>query len=298
MERQITQHTHTHTDGGHTLEYGGCCMLAMDVCMFTQSYLGAMNTCPSDSKVFGSRDSKSATEMGKIIRSEAADGHHREILRNNCCSSPKSAGTQWARYHSNTHGGSLALATMVPWIRLAKRMGKRTCCVGVFCLWFDWLTSENWLDSHQDQVSSQTQYSQTLWRVAFFFNRHQCGQLVLCWDWVRQGSWWRMITPQTDSVRESARRWEGQHHFRISALHIWYSNIARAFNANTCAQLVFPHNALHFHLQDTLCDVSLRGDGQYRGVKLMKTQGEVRKDDKQTHRPIPMTTEEDLKEAT
>lgn len=28
----------------------------------TQSYLGAMNTCPSDSKLFGSRYSKSATE--------------------------------------------------------------------------------------------------------------------------------------------------------------------------------------------------------------------------------------------
>lgn len=30
----------------------------------TQGYLGAMNTCPSDSKVFGSSDSKSATEKG------------------------------------------------------------------------------------------------------------------------------------------------------------------------------------------------------------------------------------------
>lgn len=33
---------------------------------FTQGYLGAMNTCPSDSKLFGSRDSKSATERGRL----------------------------------------------------------------------------------------------------------------------------------------------------------------------------------------------------------------------------------------
>lgn len=33
---------------------------------FTQGYLGAMNTCPSVSKLFGSRDSKSATERGRL----------------------------------------------------------------------------------------------------------------------------------------------------------------------------------------------------------------------------------------
>lgn len=33
-------------------------------------YLGAMNTCPSDSKLFGSSASKSATERGKISREE------------------------------------------------------------------------------------------------------------------------------------------------------------------------------------------------------------------------------------
>lgn len=35
-----------------------------------RGYLGAMNTCPSDSKLFGSRDSKSATERRKIIQEE------------------------------------------------------------------------------------------------------------------------------------------------------------------------------------------------------------------------------------
>lgn len=30
------------------------------------SYLGAMKTCPSDSKLLGSRNSKSATEMGGL----------------------------------------------------------------------------------------------------------------------------------------------------------------------------------------------------------------------------------------
>lgn len=33
-------------------------------------YLGAMNTCPSDSKLFGSSASKSATERGKINQEE------------------------------------------------------------------------------------------------------------------------------------------------------------------------------------------------------------------------------------
>lgn len=84
----------------------------MDVCTktgtwlqeVTQSYLGAMNTCPSDSKVFGRRDSKSATETGKIIQGEAEAGEHREASEkqiNISCSS-KGAGTQWGRYHSNT----------------------------------------------------------------------------------------------------------------------------------------------------------------------------------------------------
>lgn len=36
----------------------------------THGYLGAMNTCPSDSKLFGSSASKSATERGKIIQEE------------------------------------------------------------------------------------------------------------------------------------------------------------------------------------------------------------------------------------
>lgn len=33
-------------------------------------YLGAMNTCPSESKLFGSSASKSATERGKINQGE------------------------------------------------------------------------------------------------------------------------------------------------------------------------------------------------------------------------------------
>lgn len=44
------------------------CGVMTTKCDSTQGYLGAMNICPSDSKLFGSSDSKSATERGKIIQ--------------------------------------------------------------------------------------------------------------------------------------------------------------------------------------------------------------------------------------
>lgn len=66
---------------------------------FTQGYLGAMNTCPSDSKLFGSSDSKSATEMGRLSRKSNGQSS-RELWLNSSCSS--GAGTQKGVYHSNT----------------------------------------------------------------------------------------------------------------------------------------------------------------------------------------------------
>lgn len=66
----------------------------------TQGYLGAMNTCPSDSKLFGSSDSKSATERGKIIQEEqwaeqwGVVGKQQLFFRG--------VGTQEGVYHSNT----------------------------------------------------------------------------------------------------------------------------------------------------------------------------------------------------
>lgn len=100
--------------------------LAMDVCTktgmrlqeVTQSYLGAMNTCPSDSKVFGRRDSKSATETGKIIQGKRRTENTGRLLRNKLTS----AALQKVQERSGSvtiatlrnHGGIPALATMVP----------------------------------------------------------------------------------------------------------------------------------------------------------------------------------------
>lgn len=82
-----------------------------------------------------------------------------------------------------------------------------------------------------------------------------------------------MITPQTDSIRGKCPELRGPREGNLtSEFRLLISNIMRAFNTNTCARVVFPHNALHFPLRDVPRDDSLRGDGQYRGVKLMKTQ--------------------------
>ncbi len=98
MERHVTHSTHTETT---------VTKLAMDICTktgawlqeVTQSYLGAMNTCPSDSKVFGRRDSKSATETGKIIQRKRRTENTGRLLRNKWTSA---APQKWGRYHSNT----------------------------------------------------------------------------------------------------------------------------------------------------------------------------------------------------
>lgn len=52
----------------------------------TQGYLGAMNTCPSDSKLFGSSDSKSATERGRLSGKSSGQSSG-ELWVNSSCSS-------------------------------------------------------------------------------------------------------------------------------------------------------------------------------------------------------------------
>lgn len=52
---------------------------------FTHSYLGAMNTCPSDSKLFGSRDSKSAIEREHYLGSAASRLKIRELRLGDIC---------------------------------------------------------------------------------------------------------------------------------------------------------------------------------------------------------------------
>lgn len=50
---------------------------------FTHSYLGAMNTCPSESKLTGSRDSKSAIEREHYLGSAtswAEEAENRDLL--------------------------------------------------------------------------------------------------------------------------------------------------------------------------------------------------------------------------
>lgn len=52
----------------------------------TRGYLGAMNTCPSDSKLFGSSDSKSATERGRLSGKSSGQSSG-ELWVNSSCSS-------------------------------------------------------------------------------------------------------------------------------------------------------------------------------------------------------------------
>ena len=70
---------------------------------FTQGeggYLGAMKTWPSDSKLFGSSDSKSATERGKIIGEEPRAEQWGGL--SGLQSVFRGAGTQEGVHHSNT----------------------------------------------------------------------------------------------------------------------------------------------------------------------------------------------------
>lgn len=66
----------------------------------THGYLGAMNTCPSDSKLFGSSASKSATERGKIIQEEHGQSGGELWVPSSCSS--EAWRTQEGLYHSNT----------------------------------------------------------------------------------------------------------------------------------------------------------------------------------------------------
>lgn len=71
VQLNITQDIRPRTDDHHT---------------HTQGYLGAMNTCPSDSKLFGSSDSKSATERGRLSGKSSGQSSG-ELWVNSSCSS-------------------------------------------------------------------------------------------------------------------------------------------------------------------------------------------------------------------
>jgi len=72
----------------------------------TQDYLGAMNTCPSDSKLFGSSDSKSATERGRLSGKSGGQGSGELWVNSSCSSEVQGRRREFTiatlRYHGNT----------------------------------------------------------------------------------------------------------------------------------------------------------------------------------------------------
>lgn len=76
------------------------CSPSTTASIHTQGYLGAMNTCPSDSKLFGSSDSKSATERGRLSGKSSGQEQWGVVGKQQLFF--RGVGTQEGVYHSNT----------------------------------------------------------------------------------------------------------------------------------------------------------------------------------------------------
>lgn len=72
----------------------------------TEGYLGAMNTCPSDSKLFGSSDSKSATERGRLSGKSSGQSSGDLWVNSSCSSEVRGRRREFTiarlRYYGNT----------------------------------------------------------------------------------------------------------------------------------------------------------------------------------------------------
>lgn len=192
----------------------------------TQGYLGAMNTCPSDSKLFGSSDSKSATERGRLSRKSSGQGGGEWWVNSSCSSEVQGRRREFTiatlRYHGNTSVSQYGAKNRT-WLSMDvcfSFTSTHTFCFFLFVHHFNIFRfgfnlkyfgclRTDLRDVLSREESSQTDYPQ--WVLFFRSGRHQHGQLL-------QGRWVKVlmevVTPQTGRGEGSER-----HIIRGSALH-------------------------------------------------------------------------------